>query len=337
MSLPSLDKATTPGQRPYGPKLTTSSVGLLESTLLPSFGIHSGLSIIAYGIGRATDRVEAKDWLWPSGQLINVWWSAIGRRMYDYGVPFSKAWANLGWNEKVLLTGFTLWGGRLFYRIAKRSLQRGEDDARYNEIKEEEGFWNKALFTVFLPEAIFQALITLPFTIPFRALPAETFHAPHEYIDFIHGLAVGLFSAGFALEVLADAQIDSHRAKSSGLNRDGVWSIVRHPNYLGDALVHASFPILLFGSGMLPPLALIGPLANYAFLRFIGGDKQKEAHQQRRYSTSDPEKFAQLEQWREEKNRFWPQTKEFANPWIWIVVGCGVGGVVVERVLREYF
>jgi len=49
------------------------TVGLLESTILPTIGVHGGLSIIAYGIGRATDRVDVKDTLWPAGREIVLW------------------------------------------------------------------------------------------------------------------------------------------------------------------------------------------------------------------------------------------------------------------------
>lgn len=267
-------------------------------------------------------------------------------------ISFLKAWSTLGWNEQVLVTGMTLWGGRLFSRILTRTIARGEDDVRYHEMKEEKDFWSKALFTKFLPEALFQAVITLPFTISFRALPSETYHAPSEWIGFIHSLAVGLFSAGFVLETLADAQLDKHKLNSQELKRDGVWSIVRHPksvprlasdvssadlnySYLGDALIHTSFPVMFYASGMLHPLAILGPVANYVFLRFIGGDKQTETSQKRRYSTSNPAKFAQFEQYSEEKNSFWPSTKELQNPWLWGIVGSGIAGAVLERVVRE--
>lgn len=139
----------------------------------------------------------------------------------------------MGWNEKVLVAGMSLWGTRLLSRVVARGVARGEDDVRYEEIKQEKDFWNKALFSIFLPEALFQAVITLPFTIPFRALPSETWHAPTEYIGFIHGLAIGLFSAGFVLETLADAQLDAHKTDNTAdLKQDGVWSIVRHPKYV---------------------------------------------------------------------------------------------------------
>merc|ERR1711977_497598 len=81
--------------------------------------------------------------------------------------------------------------------------------------------------TKFLPEALFQAVITLPFTISFRALPSETFHAPNEWYTTIHSLAVGLFSAGFVLETLADAQLDKPKLNSSGLKQDGVSSVIQ--------------------------------------------------------------------------------------------------------------
>lgn len=53
-------------------------------------------------------------------------------------------------------------------------------------------------------------------------------------MEWAHDLAVFVFSAGFALEILADYQLNSHKTKNTGnttIKRDGVWSIVRHPKY----------------------------------------------------------------------------------------------------------
>jgi hypothetical protein len=85
---------------------------------------------------------------------------------------------------------------------------------------------------------------------------------------------------------------------------------------------------------MLAPIELLGPLANYLFLRFFGGDAEKEASQTRRYSASHPQKFAELEKFRSEKNAFWPATEELSNKWVWTVLGLGAAGVVVEEALR---
>lgn len=203
-------------------------VGILKDTLFPSLSLHSGLALVAYGAARYTQRVEAKDWLWPCGQVLNAWWSAIGRRLAS-GFTLSQAFHRLSWHERVVLTGVTLWGGRLFYRVARRSVQRRADDPRYEEVKKEEGFWNTALFKVFIPEAFFQMLISLPFTAPFRHEGAVMMG----YHPLIQMLAVGLFSTGLALETLADYQLDQYKAEGGkGILRDGVWSIVRNPKYV---------------------------------------------------------------------------------------------------------
>jgi steroid 5-alpha reductase family enzyme len=146
-------------------------------------------------------------------------------------ISIGTAYSHLPYSEKLLLTGVTAWGARLLYRIASRTLSKDHDDPRYDEVKKEEGFWNKALFSIFLPEAVFQALISLPFTLPFRALDASAVASPlHVHPEYTHGIAVGLFSAGFALEILSDIQLAAHQKNNpDDLNREGVWSIVRHP------------------------------------------------------------------------------------------------------------
>jgi steroid 5-alpha reductase family enzyme len=234
--LPSSNKSVPPHAPPAGRVDTTHSikhvqnaslfdVGILRDTLAPSLGLHSGLAIIAWGAANYTGRVEAKDWLWPSGQVVNAWWSAVGRRLFQ-GLTLSQALRRLSWHERLVLTGVTLWGGRLFYRIARRSIQRGEDDPRYAQVKKEQDFWVKSLFTTFLPEAFFQMLISLPFTAPFRHEGAVLMG----YHPMVQMAAVGLFSTGFAMETLADYQLDQYKAEGgTGILKEGVWSIVRHP------------------------------------------------------------------------------------------------------------
>jgi steroid 5-alpha reductase family enzyme len=208
-------------------------VGIFKDTILPSLQLHAPLAVVAYGIGRATNSVEAKDWLWPVAPVVNGWWSAVGRKVYGRGLTFSQAFATLSRPERLLLTGVTLWGGRLFYRIASRSIKRrrqgrGDDDPRYEAEKLQEGFWNKALFTLFLPEALIQTIISLPITAPFHHQGAVL----TGYHPAVQALAVGLFSAGFALEVLADVQLEKFKDSAqdqTSVCKEGVWSLVRHP------------------------------------------------------------------------------------------------------------
>ncbi|KAF6811847.1 duf1295 domain protein [Colletotrichum musicola] len=269
-------------------------VGILRNTVFPSLKLHSGLAVLTYAADRATDRLEIKNWLWPSGQGINAWWSAVGRHLV-HGASLSSIWQSMNRTETLLLTGVTLWGGPLFYRVAERSLSRGHDDPRY-EAGKSPAFWNKEFFTVYLPEAVFQTIISLPFTIPFRHQGIGTLLAPSP--EWFNAAAVGLFSAGFALKVLADWQLSQFKRgdqDEKSVCKEGIWSLVRHPNYLGDALVHLSFPLLLYASGMLSSIERLGPLANYAFLRYIGGDRENEESQEARYLRNNPEKKLDLD------------------------------------------
>jgi hypothetical protein len=107
-------------------------------------------------------------------------------------------------------------------------------------------------------------------------------------------------------------------------------STLTKSSYLGDALVHASFPLLLYSTGIMHPITLLGPIANYVFLRYLGGDRETEASQEQRYKKSDRTKYVQLQEYKETKNSFWPRVDELGNPWCWVVVGAGFGGALVE-------
>lgn len=107
-------------------------------------------------------------------------------------------------------------------------------------------------------------------------------------------------------------------------------------SYLGDTLVHLSFGLLNM-SNSFNPIVLIGPLANYLFLRYVSGDKQTEASQEDRYPRDDPKKFTQLQQWRDENNSFWPSLHDLTKPWALAVGACGLIGVFVEETVRTSF
>ncbi|KAF2756358.1 hypothetical protein EJ05DRAFT_441357 [Pseudovirgaria hyperparasitica] len=325
----------SPSDRTANP-LRTATVGILQSTILPSLSLHGGLAAIAYSVARYTGRLDVKDYLWPAAQVANAWYSAVGRHLLA-GVSLTMIVETLSYPERILLGGITAWGTRLLYRIATRSIARGQDDERYIEAKKEPDFWNKAAFAIFLPEALFQTIISLPVVLPFRDGAASAALAPTAGLAHVaHFVAVFIFGTGFALETLADRQLATHKEKATeSLNRGGVWSIVRHPNYLGETLIHASFPILLYSCGLLHPIAVLGPLANYAFLRYIGGDAQTETSQEERYKTEDPAKLAQLQQYKAKTNSFWPKVEELKNSWVWTVVGVGLVGAVVESGVRE--
>jgi len=323
MSKP-LETASVPSNIPM------HTVGLLHNTLLPSLGFQTLLSAGTYAIARSTRRVDFKDILWASGLTANAWYHALAPRLADHN-SVNSALSSLNYAQKLILTGVTLWGSRLFYRICSRAWVRGKDDSRYEGLDKDDTFWNKAFASVFLPEAVFQSLISLGYAVALRLPSNQTLTgASSDTKPYWHVLGLGLFGFGFGMEVLADYQLE-HWDNNDRLRKDGVWSIVRHPNYLGDFLTHLSFPILAYASDLFHPLQLVGPLSNLVFLRYIGGDKENEASQEQRYKTKNPAKYVQLLQWKAGKNSFWPSPKEITNRWTWALVAMGAGTVLMER------
>ena len=211
--------------------MTPGDVGIFKSTLLPSFGLYTSLSLGTYLAAEATNRVELKDWLWPSSQVLNAWWTAVGSPMYTHDLSFDTVWNAIPWTEKVILGCVTIWGARLFARIASRSLSRNGDDSRYETAKTEPGFWKSAFVKIFLPEALVLGIISLPFTIPFT-IGDTTLPVSEDGLNIIRALGVGLFGVGFGMEVMADTQLELHRRERTDLCRHGVWSLVRHPKYV---------------------------------------------------------------------------------------------------------
>lgn len=330
----SLPSSILPGNLINGP----ATVGIFQSTILPSIGFHSGLAITAYLASRATDRVDGKDFLWPTAPVLNAWWSAVGLKVLNNNLSLSAAWDTVSYPERLLLAGITIWGGRLLYRTASQSITQKRDNEKYTTQKNREGFWNEALGKIFLPEALLQAAISLPFTLAFRDQHASALASPPVYhVLGWHMVAVGVWTAGMTLDALADAQSTRADGSSNGeVVTEGVWSIVRHPNYLGDALVHASFPLLLYSMGIMHPVTLLAPFANYAFLRYIRGDKEKESSQEERYRKEDPTKFAQLQEYKQQKQAFWPSLQELGNPWTAVVVAAGFGGAWLEYGIKHW-
>jgi steroid 5-alpha reductase family enzyme len=106
-------------------------------------------------------------------------------------------------------------------------------------------------------------------------------------------------------------------------------------SYLGDTLVHLSFPLLLYGSDMLAPIEILGAVANYVFLRHVGGDQQTERDLARRYSENNQEKFNDFQKFRETHNSVWPKADVLTNKWLWILVGAGAVGVAIERIVSQ--
>lgn len=151
------------------------------------------------------------------------------------------AWATLLTTEApnllaYALVGFiTVWGLRLSIRLFNRNVGKPED-FRYAEWRRE---WGKnVVITAFFRVFMIQGLIN--FVVGSAAYSIIKFNA--FAFDGLQLVLVGLGSAialtGLAFEVIGDEQLRRHiQKKTRSLLQTGLWSITRHPNYLGEILI----------------------------------------------------------------------------------------------------
>ena len=143
----------------------------------------------------------------------------------------------LGWLEgssparrATVLVLVALWAVRLGLHISRRNWGHGED-RRYQAVRarNQPGFALKSLFLIFWLQAVLAWVLTLPLA---SALSGP---APWGLLD---GLGTLVALLGWALEALADAQLNAFRAVPANRGEvldQGLWRYSRHPNYFGEA------------------------------------------------------------------------------------------------------
>lgn len=156
------------------------------------------------------------------------------------------------------------WAARLGFHLVKRNRRSGEDP-RYRAMRNRHGarFRWVSLFTVFWLQAALLWVISAPLVGAVRSI------APLGAWDFVGTL---VFVVGFALEAIADRQLDRFRADPASTGRvlgSGLWRYSRHPNYFGNAVLWWGLYILAVGGGAY--WSFFGPaLMTYLLLRVSG-------------------------------------------------------------------
>jgi steroid 5-alpha reductase family enzyme len=172
----------------------------------------------------------------------------------------------------------TIWGLRLALHIGVRNLGT-EEDFRYRKWRDQAGshFWWISFFKVFLLQAIVLWIVSSPLLLaqlePTTAFPGV--------LDLI---GIGLWITGFLFEAVADWQLARFKRQPTGRGRvlrSGLWSLSRHPNYFGEALVWCGFGFLALSTG--GPLALIGPAMITFLLIKISGVAMLDAALEERH------------------------------------------------------
>lgn len=208
-----------------------------EGLLLPLVITFAYFTII-FVIATAITNNSIVDIGWGLGFVIGAWASLLTTQS-----PNLLAY---------IIVGFiTFWGLRLSIRLFNRNVGKPED-FRYAQWRKE---WGKnVIITAFFRVFMIQGLIN--FVVGSAAYSIIKFNA--FTFDGIQAVLVviglGLAVVGLAFEVIGDEQLRQHiQKKTRSLLQTGLWSITRHPNYLGEILIWngiyiAGFSLLVTGS-----------------------------------------------------------------------------------------
>lgn len=159
-----------------------------------------------------------------------------------------------------------VWGMRLALYLARRNIGHGED-WRYKAMRKKAGksFPIRSLVTVFGLQGVLMWVVSLP--VQFGNGDDSPGVGPVAVI----GIMVWL--VGLSFEAIGDAQLARFKRdpQNAGKVMDkGLWSLTRHPNYFGDALLWWGIGIVgaETGSGL---IGFIGPVVMTFFLLRISG------------------------------------------------------------------
>ncbi|MSZ16209.1 MAG: DUF1295 domain-containing protein [Actinobacteria bacterium] len=159
-----------------------------------------------------------------------------------------------------------LWGTRLAVYLAKRNIGHGED-WRYKAMRKKAGkkFPFSSLITVFGLQGVLMWVVSLP--VQFGNGDSSPGVGPLAVI----GIMVWL--VGLSFEAIGDLQLSRFKKNPANAGKvmdTGLWSLTRHPNYFGDALLWWGIGIVgaETGSGV---IGFVGPLVMTFFLLRVSG------------------------------------------------------------------
>jgi hypothetical protein len=170
-----------------------------------------------------------------------------------------------------------LWGGRLGWHIAARTLAHSGDDPRYAALRQEwAGQFDRQLFRFLQIQAAAGWILAMAIML--------AAHNPAPFMVWSDGAGAALAAVALGGETLADWQLRAFRrdpANAGGICDTGLWSLSRHPNYFFEWLGWLAFAVIAIGpAGTFAPgwLALAGPAMIYWLLVHVSGIPPLEAH-----------------------------------------------------------
>ena len=194
------------------------------------------------------------DIAWGSGFVVVAW------------VSYLIAQAS-SMQSTLILILVTLWGGRLFWHLARRNWHKPED-YRYVNMRKRWGtsfVYLKAFLNVFVLQGILLFIIALPIMHVFAHIDSEM--RWWQYIGCV------VWIIGFFFEVVGDYQLEQFKkdpANKGKLLTTGLWRLTRHPNYFGEATCWIGI-FLISVTGISNSWLVVSPLIITLLLLFVSG------------------------------------------------------------------
>ena len=174
-----------------------------------------------------------------NSSLYDPYWSVAP---FPIALYWSLGDGRIGLREALVLLAVGAWGARLTWNCLERWRTLEHEDFRYAEIRARTGrlYWPASLLAIHLLPTAWVFLGLLPLQ-PVAAGPAR----PPGWLDLA---AAAVTFGAVAVEAVADRQLSRFlalRTDPAAVLEAGLWSLSRHPNYLGEVLFW--WGLFLFG------------------------------------------------------------------------------------------
>lgn len=174
---------------------------------------------IAWILSIKLRRIDTADMAWALGFPLALWTAYF----------LSSSSSSYGFAVNALIS---IWSLRLLTHLFLRNKLRS-DDFRYQDLKK--NWIQYQSLQIFIKVFIFQAFILFFVSLPVLWIHTHIFQG--DWIFFKIALPIWIF--GFIIESVADFQLlryQKDRSQKEAILTKGVWSYVRHPNYLGEII-----------------------------------------------------------------------------------------------------
>lgn len=236
----------------------------MGNAMLIAAATIAAVMITTWIISLIVKNASIVDIVWGAGFAINSW------------VLAATVDGNSG-RQILLAVMVGIWGMRLALYLAQRNIGHGED-WRYKAMRKKKGknFGLISLFTVFGLQGVLMWTVSLP--VIFGNADSSPGIGPVAVIGIM------LWIVGLAFEAIGDYQLSRFKKDPNNAGKvmdKGLWSLTRHPNYFGDALLWWGIGIVgaETGSGV---IGFIGPVVMTFFLLKVSGVPMLERSLQKR-------------------------------------------------------